>query len=253
MLKQNTDFLNNMFRKAVFPCMLTILSANINVFVDGILVANCIGADALTAVNLSLPLYLALCVVGSFLASGTAINAAQEIGRNNREESGRYYNDCVAGSFFASVLVTVAGLVFQDALAAFLCSDAAIRPYVRDYVVITLIGALPKIMIYVPFWYLRLDGKNAAVTVMMSVMSIGNIILDLYTDGVPEATNADNEMYGSERLLNILNENRDQTPEHLLVEIKADVDRFVQEAPQFDDITMLCLEYKEPMKADSGE
>ena len=39
-------------------------------------------------------------------------------------------------------------------------------------------SALPKIMIYVPFWYLRLDGKNAAVTVMMSVMSVGNIVLD---------------------------------------------------------------------------
>lgn len=179
LLRQNTDFLNTMFRKAVFPCMLTILSANINVFVDGILVANRIGADALTAVNLSLPLYLALCVVGSFLASGTAINAAQEIGRNNREESGRYYNDCVVGSFLASVIITVIGLVCRDALVAFLCSDMSIRPYVKEYVVITLLGALPKIMIYVPFWYLRLDGKNAAVTVMMSVMSVGNIILDV--------------------------------------------------------------------------
>lgn len=100
LLKQNTDFLKNMFRKSVFPCMLTILSVNVNVFVDGILVANRIGADALAAINLSLPLYLALCVVGSFLVSGTAINAAQEIGRNNREESWRYYSDCVVGSFF---------------------------------------------------------------------------------------------------------------------------------------------------------
>lgn len=179
LLKQNTDFLKNMFRKSVFPCMLTILSVNVNVFVDGILVANRIGADALAAINLSLPLYLALCVVGSFLVSGTAINAAQEIGRNNREESWRYYSDCVVGSFFASVLITVIGLSCREALVAFLCSDVSIRPYVKEYVVITLIGALPKIMIYVPFWYLRLDGKNAAVTVMMSVMSVGNVILDV--------------------------------------------------------------------------
>lgn len=179
LLIQNTDFLKSMFKKAVFPCMLTILSANINVFVDGILVAKCIGADALTAVNLSLPLYLALCVIGSFITSGTAINAAQEIGRNNSEESRRYYSDCVVGSFFASVMVTVIGLACREMLVAFLCSDASIRSYVKEYVVITLIGALPKIMIYVPFWYLRLDGKNAAVTVMMSVMSVGNIILDV--------------------------------------------------------------------------
>lgn len=179
LLKQNTDFLKNMFQKAVFPCMLTILSANINVFVDGILLANRIGADALAAINLSLPLYLALCVIGSFLASGTAINAAQKIGENDSEESQRYYRDCVVCSFAASVLITVIGLACREALVSFLCSDGSIRPYVKEYVVITLIGALPKIMIYVPFWYLRLDGKNAAVTVVMSVMSIGNIILDV--------------------------------------------------------------------------
>lgn len=179
LLTQNTDFLKNMFQKAVFPCMLTILSANINVFVDGILLANRIGADALAAINLSLPLYLVLCVIGSFLASGTAINAAQKIGENDSEESQRYYRDCVLGSFVASVVITVIGLACREVLVSFLCSDASIRSYVKEYVVITLIGALPKIMIYVPFWYLRLDGKNAAVTLMMSVMSIGNIILDV--------------------------------------------------------------------------
>lgn len=70
----------------------------------------------------------------------------------------------------------------------------------------------------------------------------------LYTDGVPEATNADNEMYGSGRLQNILNEHKDEAPADLLPAVKADVDSFVRKAPQFDDITMLCLEYKEPMR-----
>lgn len=69
----------------------------------------------------------------------------------------------------------------------------------------------------------------------------------LYTDGVPEATNADNEMYGSERLQDVLNKHKEETPENLLMEIKADVDAFVKEAPQFDDITMLCLEFRELM------
>lgn len=49
----------------------------------------------------------------------------------------------------------------------------------------------------------------------------------LYTDGVPEATNADNEMYGSERLLKILNKHKDKTPENLLMEIKAMKKKFV--------------------------
>ncbi len=178
-LKQNTDFLKSTFQKSVFPCMLSILSVNINVFVDGILVGNKIGTDALAAINLSLPLYLLLCVAGSFFASGTAINAARAIGNNKIKRSEQYYCTCVVSMMIVSILITIIGLLFRNPLVAFLCSDLQIRYYVMQYVVITLIGTIPKILIYVPFWYLRLDGRNMEVTIMMIIMSIGNVILDI--------------------------------------------------------------------------
>jgi hypothetical protein len=65
-----------------------------------------------------------------------------------------------------------------------------------------------------------------------------------YTDGVTEATNIHNVLYGKERLLNVLNENKGQTPKETLSSVKADIDNFVGEVPQFDDITMLCVEYR---------
>ncbi len=68
--------------------------------------------------------------------------------------------------------------------------------------------------------------------------------LFLYTDGVPEATNAENELFGTERMLAALNERPDDTPEQLLQSVRAAVDGFVKEAEQFDDLTMLCMEYK---------
>ena len=71
-----------------------------------------------------------------------------------------------------------------------------------------------------------------------------------YTDGVTEATNADNELYGKERLLLVLNKNKGQTPKETLASVKADIDTFVGEAPQFDDITMLCVEYRKSGSSD---
>ena len=65
-----------------------------------------------------------------------------------------------------------------------------------------------------------------------------------YTDGVTEATNADNVLYGKSRLLLILNKNRKGNPKETLSSVKADIDTFVGDAPQFDDITMLCVEYR---------
>ena len=65
----------------------------------------------------------------------------------------------------------------------------------------------------------------------------------LYTDGVTEATNINNELYGEERLHLILEKNKDADTRSICDLIKEDVDKFVGEAPQFDDITMLALKY----------
>ena len=68
--------------------------------------------------------------------------------------------------------------------------------------------------------------------------------LFLYTDGVPEATNAANEMFGTERMLEALNREPGASPETLLRHVREAVDGFVLDAEQFDDLTMLCLEYR---------
>ena len=65
--------------------------------------------------------------------------------------------------------------------------------------------------------------------------------LYLYTDGVTEAANGENELYGEERLLSVLGAHEDAAPEELLPAVKADIDAFAGDAPQFDDITMLAL------------
>ena len=66
----------------------------------------------------------------------------------------------------------------------------------------------------------------------------------VYTDGVPEANNAAGEFYGMERMEAALNRAAKETPQGILTGVKADVDLFVQGAKQFDDLTMLCLEYR---------
>ncbi len=67
--------------------------------------------------------------------------------------------------------------------------------------------------------------------------------LFLYTDGVPEATSADNELFGVERMTKALNVDPEGTPEEILANVQDAVDKFVDKAPQFDDLTMLCVRY----------
>lgn len=63
----------------------------------------------------------------------------------------------------------------------------------------------------------------------------------LYTDGVTEATDGQLQLYGNDRLLTVINQTAGMDSREVCRSVKADIDRFVGDAPQFDDITMLHL------------
>ena len=69
-------------------------------------------------------------------------------------------------------------------------------------------------------------------------------VLFVYTDGVPEATNADNELFGTERMVDALNTLPDAAPKEVLANMRQAVNDFVKDAEQFDDLTMLCLKFR---------
>ena len=68
----------------------------------------------------------------------------------------------------------------------------------------------------------------------------------VYTDGVPEATNAGLEMFGTDRMIEALNIDAGAEPEEILRIVRREVDGFVGAAEQFDDLTMVCVEYRGP-------
>ena len=77
----------------------------------------------------------------------------------------------------------------------------------------------------------------------------------VYTDGVPEATDANDVLFGTDRMLSALREAEDGTPEEILAHVKDSVFEFVGDAPQFDDLTMLCIRYigpEDPKEALAG-
>ena len=68
--------------------------------------------------------------------------------------------------------------------------------------------------------------------------------LFVYTDGVPEANDPDGNMFEVKRMIDALNEDPDASPAQILGAVRGEISKFVREAEQFDDLTMLCLEYK---------
>ena len=65
----------------------------------------------------------------------------------------------------------------------------------------------------------------------------------VYTDGVPEASDAENNMFGIQRMLASLNETTDASPEIIIRHVRHSIDMFTRDGTQFDDLTMLCIRY----------
>ena len=67
--------------------------------------------------------------------------------------------------------------------------------------------------------------------------------LFLYTDGVTEATNTNDVLFGDNRLLATLKMGGERSTADTCTLVKKEIDNFVQDAPQFDDITMLAIKF----------
>ena len=84
--------------------------------------------------------------------------------------------------------------------------------------------------------------KNVGYRNDETVLNPGDILF-MYTDGVPDATDPNGDRWRVNHMTEALNRNREKSPADLLPAMKAEVDAYVGEASQFDDITMLALEY----------
>ncbi|MCR5527392.1 MAG: serine/threonine-protein phosphatase [Lachnospiraceae bacterium] len=73
-------------------------------------------------------------------------------------------------------------------------------------------------------------------------------VMLFYTDGLPEANDANGELYGIDRVLELLNEKVETDPERIVNKTNEAVNKYVGDADQFDDITMLCIRLNELKK-----
>ena len=68
--------------------------------------------------------------------------------------------------------------------------------------------------------------------------------LFLYTDGVPETMNGNGTLFSTRRMVQVLRQAQDGTPEEILKAVETAVSDFAADTPQFDDLTMLCIHYR---------
>ena len=108
-------------------------------------------------------------------------------------------------------------------------ADTGIRAEESALELISTLREYPAYEWLLPYWYEHAFRLNPGDRVFV------------YTDGVPEAINQDNEQFGTDRMLEVLNRNRDAGTQALLALMKEEIDAFAGDVPQFDDTTMLSF------------
>lgn len=169
--------LARVYYRALFPNMIAILGGTINVLFDGILVGQKMGELGIASVNQSLAVYLLLCTVGSLIASGASAESAAALGANKTEQGERYYALALELSVGMGILLCAIGYLLSEPIALLLGSSDSWQ-MVKTYIQITFLGGVFKILLYVPFFYLRLEGKTSQSAYAMMVMTFLNIALD---------------------------------------------------------------------------
>lgn len=176
-MEQRDNLLRNVYLKAVLPNMIAILGGTINVFIDGILIGQKMGDLGLAAVNQSLAVYLIMCTIGSLFAAGASAESAHALGQREVEKAKLYFSLATEVVFVISAVFCIIGVIVSPTLAVMLGSEST-QKLIETYIKITFIGGIFKIMLYIPYFYLRLEGKMKQAAFAMSLMTIINIVLD---------------------------------------------------------------------------
>lgn len=157
--------------------MIAILGGTINVFVDGILVGQKMGDMGLAAINQSLAVYLILCTIGSLFAAGASAESAHAMGQRDVKRAKEYFEIAVEMAFIISVVFCLSGVLLSPVLAGMLGTETT-KELIETYIKITFVGGVFKVLLYIPYYYLRLAGKMKQAASAMTLMTVLNIILD---------------------------------------------------------------------------
>lgn len=177
-MERNVKFMSREFRKALFPVMLSVLGGTVNTLIDSAFVSRRLDADALAAVSLNMPIFLVLCMIGCLFGVGSFVAASRALGEKKQNVATAYFNTAVFGSVLISLIFICAGLFFSDQVGDMLCQDDKLLSMVQDYCRITLLGALPYILVYIPTYFLQLCGRSREMTAMMMIMIATDIFFD---------------------------------------------------------------------------
>ncbi len=167
------------FIKYVSLNVFSMLGVSVYVLCDTFFIANGIGTDALSGLNLVLPFFAFICAVGIMLGSGTAIRYSILCGQNRFEEARKTIFHGSITALILGVLISIFGFIYTNPIAELMGADKTLMKYATDYISVIFMFAWALIINQLFMCLTRAAGFPKIAMIAGLVSSFSNLFLDI--------------------------------------------------------------------------
>lgn len=180
MLERKSYIVSRQFTKFFIPTIMMTMALSMSIVIDGMIVGNILGPEALAAVNLVLPVTLIFNSLYVLFGVGGSALYSVALGRREKERARQFYTASLAAMLAASLLVLLVGLFLCGSIADALTGNAPnLTEPVYDYLKIVMLEA--PLLIVVPglVYFIRSSGKVRTASAALITANVVNLLLDL--------------------------------------------------------------------------
>ena len=170
-----------MFKKYsqyLIPTMITYAALSLNEFADSMLVSNLLGSEAMSIVNMGMPIMLVMSAAYALLGSGGATVYAIAIGGRDHEKAGKSMTASVVIAFLTGVLIVLFGSVFSSQITVLLCRNPMLHIQFEKYLLVLLLAAPLEIVVLTFVSILPAAGYPGFSTAVNVIANVVNIAMD---------------------------------------------------------------------------
>ncbi len=177
-LRRSGSILNRKFLKYLLPMIATAVATSLDEFVDSILVANLLGPEAMSLVNIVDPLMMIIATLYTLFGIGGSTLYAINIGERKTRQAGKIFFLSISAGLTAALILLVGGFVFLDQLCGFLCHDTDLRAQLPGYIQTLLISAPLIIGVQILSIFMPAAGAPNLCTALSMTANALNLVCD---------------------------------------------------------------------------
>lgn len=180
-MNRNSFIVSKALRTFVMAAVLTAAASQLAHTADSMIVGHVVGPDAVSAINLVLPLVEVLNCFGFLICFGANAMCAQAIGSNDMDKVARTFTTTILTVLTLGLGVAVSMSVFSQQIVNLLSEEPRLNGMAYDYIHTYAMGGWLQMMSYGLCLFVATDGRPRMVTTAVVAGAVTNIIVDIVT------------------------------------------------------------------------